>query len=1208
MSGGHSAGVTTCSVSPDGAFFVSASRDHALKLWDAETGEEIRTLTGSPGEVWFCAVGPDGLVYSAGPSSAFDAIVKVWDPGTGDEVAAWDLQDVGEIKGLVVSPAATYVATLRSYGYIDFHDPKTGEKLGQLDAGSAITEALIMASDGSSMLVGCQEGLHAIDPVEGKVINAFPDAHHRVRQFEMMPDGKAVFFETGDGWAIGEIASGTSRTMAEGDLFSSCAISPDGSLVAACCGSATETWNSITGSQRTVEAASIRICRTDSGDLVHEFDLKKEEATVCALSPDGSLVLGAGAGALRILDVETGEELGSIPLDAEPTCLSLHPSLPVVALGDAAGGFHVLDLGGIELGPIVVTAEDRGAGPEVRCPACNTSSPAESAWLGTKVECPSCGTGWRVNPFVLTLRPEPPPLAGAQPPSEEESTRFKQALNRAVFTATSPEEHVALSQRLEQRTAGGRPGSGDPSALEASRAAGAEVEPPQRIASKEQLAAMLVDEVVEAGIGPDALSGPRGDQFLVAVMSAAVLALTGKTAHLLTEGQRAELMKVATETVDPLEAVRFLHETLPDFGVPDAFPAELKVACRQQAEKLEIVRDAPHAPTAPRQSVPETPPQLTPLNEEIKAMIRDETAEAGIDLDEFPPELRGRILAGALSQAIMDVIDGALDHLDASQKERLFELRDGETPSNVVQFLHEDVPDLDVLGALREGLRSALPRVASPGGRGKLQLAMGNQDEAIALLEEQEDLSRKTGDAVGLAEAMGDRALILTARGDLPAALSLHEEEERICRESGDRAGLSRSLGKHGLCLRAVGRDDEAMRRFKELETLSRELRDPKGLARALGNQAELLGNRGEVETALGMLGEAAQQSRDVGDWEQLASSLAGRGVFMVQAGRAADALGTMEEAHRVAADHGLTQLAQQIEPFLSTTTGGAPQAPGAPLVAGSFAQLVDATIALGRARFERQPDGLVLRVRGRRAKEVIARVRELTGDAISVEATLPPLPRRRKARKALLLLNQITANSGVKALLRDGIPGLAIEFPASLFTPQMVAGFAEGLAALADTRSEDLGDADAWNERLGPWFDVLGATLPALDLAATTEQIRGMLNAAEADIEVDEEGHLVAEIGSGDGRMRISILIRPESIALVNAPRMVFQLDEELKDEKYLSGLLRANADVPVARIGIDGNPTEVMVYSVPGVTPDLLEQGRVQLLTLMVRQMSGR
>ncbi len=46
--------------SPDGQRLASAGHDRTVKVWDAGTGQEIRTLTGHAGGVLSVAFSPDG--------------------------------------------------------------------------------------------------------------------------------------------------------------------------------------------------------------------------------------------------------------------------------------------------------------------------------------------------------------------------------------------------------------------------------------------------------------------------------------------------------------------------------------------------------------------------------------------------------------------------------------------------------------------------------------------------------------------------------------------------------------------------------------------------------------------------------------------------------------------------------------------------------------------------------------------------------------------------------------------------------------------------------------------------------------------------------------------------------------------------------------------------------------------------------------------
>ena len=80
-----------------------------------------------------------------------------------------------------------------------------------------------------------------------------------------------------------------------------------------------------------------------------------------------------------------------------------HPFRASVACGDVGGSVYLVDLVGITMGPLVVTAVDLGDGPAVRCPVCRERHPLQEAWLGRELDCPgsACTARWRVNPFVV---------------------------------------------------------------------------------------------------------------------------------------------------------------------------------------------------------------------------------------------------------------------------------------------------------------------------------------------------------------------------------------------------------------------------------------------------------------------------------------------------------------------------------------------------------------------------------------------------------------------------------------------------------------------------------------------------------------------------------------------------------------------------------------------------------------------------------------
>ena len=77
-----SGSVNALAVLPDGRL-ASGSDDNTIRLWDAETGQELARLEGHDGWVRALAVLPDGRLASG----SNDNTIRLWDAETGQELA-----------------------------------------------------------------------------------------------------------------------------------------------------------------------------------------------------------------------------------------------------------------------------------------------------------------------------------------------------------------------------------------------------------------------------------------------------------------------------------------------------------------------------------------------------------------------------------------------------------------------------------------------------------------------------------------------------------------------------------------------------------------------------------------------------------------------------------------------------------------------------------------------------------------------------------------------------------------------------------------------------------------------------------------------------------------------------------------------------------------------------------------------------------------
>jgi WD40 repeat protein/serine/threonine protein kinase len=318
--------------SPDGRW-LAAKCDEGIRIWDATTWRELRTISGIPrvvaldfGPQGRLAAVTQGQVIAQGKVEA--ASVAVWDAASGQKLLT--LKGHAEfVHGFAFSPDGRQLAVVsrgkdQSEAQLKVWDAATGQELSNVTArfNPRPGAGLAYSPDGR-LLASTEPGAVRLrDAATGKEVRSFEESAVGVA---FSPDGR--WLATAGVRAevrIWDLAEGEEvcRCQARAGTARNLAFSPDGRwLVATGLDAATKCWEVPTGRERPAAEAPWPI---------QDFGV--------AFSPDGTrLVLGtADARAVRVTDAATGAEVRTLGWHPRaPICLAISPDARTVASGGA---------------------------------------------------------------------------------------------------------------------------------------------------------------------------------------------------------------------------------------------------------------------------------------------------------------------------------------------------------------------------------------------------------------------------------------------------------------------------------------------------------------------------------------------------------------------------------------------------------------------------------------------------------------------------------------------------------------------------------------------------------------------------------------------------------------------------------------------------------------------------------------------------------
>ena len=136
-----------------GRYLATGSMDHSVKIWNAQTGELLRTLKEHDGAIHSIAFAPNGIYLATAGS---DAIIRVYRASTGQQLARLS-GHMGTVRSLDFDPTSQRLASCGEHS-IRIWDVRSREELVTIGWDFAIT-TLAFSPDGTTLLAGDVVGL-----------------------------------------------------------------------------------------------------------------------------------------------------------------------------------------------------------------------------------------------------------------------------------------------------------------------------------------------------------------------------------------------------------------------------------------------------------------------------------------------------------------------------------------------------------------------------------------------------------------------------------------------------------------------------------------------------------------------------------------------------------------------------------------------------------------------------------------------------------------------------------------------------------------------------------------------------------------------------------------------------------------------------------------------------------------------------------------